>query len=114
MLDPAVCVDALRDGFRDADGAAVAGRRVLTALPFPGTATALIPGPLPGVETYTVKVDAKFPGVRPALRGVVCPHSGRDGELPALLDSATVTAWWTGLAVALGTPNSPPRAARPA
>jgi ornithine cyclodeaminase len=72
-------------------------------LPFPGTATALVPGLLPGVEAYSVKVNAKFPGARPALRGVVCLHSGVDGELLALLDSATVTAWRTGLAAALGT-----------
>ncbi len=50
-----------------------------------------------------MKVNAKFPGARPALRGVLCLHDGRDGELLALLDSATVTAWRTGLAAALGT-----------
>ncbi|PKA33716.1 ornithine cyclodeaminase family protein [Streptomyces sp. SM8] len=44
-----------------------------------------------------------------ALRGVVCLFSGVDGALLALLDSATVTAWRTGLAAALGThlPASP-------
>lgn len=46
-----------------------------------------------------MKVNAKFP----ALRGVICLHSGQDGELLALLDSATVTAWRTGLAAAIGT-----------
>ncbi|MFI9046394.1 hypothetical protein [Streptomyces sp. NPDC053427] len=74
-----------------------------TDLPFPGTATALIPGVLPGVEAYTVKANATFPGSRPALRGVVCLHSGTDGALLALPDPATVTAWRTGLAAALGT-----------
>ncbi|MEV5550515.1 ornithine cyclodeaminase family protein [Streptomyces sp. NPDC052309] len=103
VLDPAACLTALRDGFGAADAVAVDGQRVRTDLPFPGTATALIPGLLPGVEAYTVKVNAKFPGARPALRGVICLHSGRDGELLALLDSATVTAWRTGLAAALGT-----------
>jgi ornithine cyclodeaminase len=34
---------------------------------------------------------------------VLCLHSGVNGELLALLDSATVTAWRTGLAAALGT-----------
>ncbi|WP_439145735.1 hypothetical protein [Streptomyces canus] len=58
---------------------------------------------LPGVEAYTVKVNAKFPGARSALRGVICLHSGQDGDLLALLDSATITAWRTGLAAALGT-----------
>ncbi|MFB7499274.1 ornithine cyclodeaminase family protein [Streptomyces sp. NPDC056161] len=103
VLDPAACIDALRNGFRTAPGAAVAGRRVRADLPFPGTVTALLPGVLPGIEAYTVKVNAKFPAGRPALRGVICLHSGADGELPALLDSATVTAWRTGLAAALGT-----------
>ncbi|MEU0026442.1 NAD(P)-binding domain-containing protein [Streptomyces sp. NPDC006335] len=103
VLEPGACVDVLRDGFRDADGESIPGQRVRTDLPFPGTATALIPGLLPGVPAYTVKVNAKFPGARPALRGVICLHSGTDGELLALLDSATVTAWRTGLAAALGT-----------
>ncbi|WP_430383291.1 ornithine cyclodeaminase family protein [Streptomyces sp. P10-4] len=103
VLEPAACLAALRDGFRTADAVTVPGRRVRTDLPFPGTATALIPGLLPGVDAYTVKVNAKFPGARPALRGVICLHSGADGELLALLDSATVTAWRTGLAAALGT-----------
>ncbi|NGN66002.1 ornithine cyclodeaminase family protein [Streptomyces sp. A7024] len=100
VLEPAACLEALRTGFREGGGEA---RRVSAGLPFPGTATALIPGVLPGVEAYTVKVNAKFPGADPALRGVVCLHSGVDGELLALLDSATITAWRTGLAAALGT-----------
>ncbi|MDH6606088.1 ornithine cyclodeaminase/alanine dehydrogenase-like protein (mu-crystallin family) [Streptomyces sp. SAI-208] len=103
VLEPATCLDVLRDGFSVADGVPIAGQRVRTDLPFPGTATALIPGLLPGVPAYTVKVNAKFPGARPALRGVICLHSGTDGELLALMDSATVTAWRTGLAAALGT-----------
>jgi len=103
VLTPDTCLDALRDGFRNADGGPIAGQRVRTDLPFPGTATALIPGLLPGVPAYTVKVNAKFPAARPALRGVICLHSGTDGELLALMDSATVTAWRTGLAAALGT-----------
>lgn len=102
MLEPVACIAALRDGFRAA-ASPVAGQRVRTDLPFPGTATALIPGVLPGIDAYTVKVNAKFPGARPALRGVICLHSGHDGELLALIDSATVTAWRTGLAAALGT-----------
>jgi alanine dehydrogenase len=37
------------------------------------------------------------------LRGVVCLHDSGTGELLAVLDSATVPAWRTGLAAALGT-----------
>ncbi|WP_392757392.1 ornithine cyclodeaminase family protein [Streptomyces sp. LN590] len=102
VLEPAPCIAALRDGFRAAVASPISGQRIRTDLPFAGTATALIPGLLPGIEAYTVKVNAKFPGARPALRGVICLHSGRDGELLALIDSATITAWRTGLAAALG------------
>jgi ornithine cyclodeaminase len=102
VLDPAACMDALRRGFTAAP-ARVTARRVVTALPGPGSATALIPGLVDGVPAYTVKVNAKFPGRRPALTGVVCLHDLETGELLALLDSATVTAWRTGLAAALGT-----------
>jgi ornithine cyclodeaminase len=76
---------------------------VRTDLPGSGTATALIPGLVNGIPAYSVKVNAKFPPSRPALRGVVCLHDAGTGELLALLDSATVTAWRTGLAAALGT-----------
>ncbi|MEV6868997.1 ornithine cyclodeaminase family protein [Streptosporangium subroseum] len=103
LLDPNACIEALHDGFIRSDAVAVPGQRIRTDLPFPGTATALIPGLLSGIDAYTVKVNAKFPGARPALRGVICLHSGQDGELLALLDSATITAWRTGLAAALGT-----------
>ena len=102
LLDPAACLDALRRGFTaPADGAAA--RRVVAPLPGQGTATALLPGVVEDVPAYTVKVNAKFPGSRPALRGVVCLHDLGTGELLAQLDSATVTAWRTGLAAALGT-----------
>ncbi|MFC5181374.1 ornithine cyclodeaminase family protein [Actinomadura harenae] len=102
LLDPPAIIAALRAGFT-AEPGETAARRVVTALPGPGTATALIPGLVAGVPAYTVKVNAKFPDSRPALRGVVCLHDLESGELLALLDSATVTAWRTGLAAALGT-----------
>ncbi|GAA2589818.1 ornithine cyclodeaminase family protein [Actinomadura fulvescens] len=102
LLVPADCLDALRRGFV-AESGEVRPQRAVTSLPGPGSATALIPGLIEDVPAYTVKVNAKFPGVRPALRGVVCLHDLHTGELLALLDSATVTAWRTGLAAALGT-----------
>ncbi|MEO3825219.1 ornithine cyclodeaminase family protein [Actinomadura sp. B10D3] len=102
LLVPEACLDALRRGFRTADGGPAA-RRVIAKLPGQGTATALIPGLVEDIPAYTVKVNAKFPGSRPALRGVVCLHDLGTGELLAQLDSATVTAWRTGLAAALGT-----------
>jgi ornithine cyclodeaminase len=102
LLEPDVCLDALRAGFL-APAGDTRPLRVRTGLPGPGTATALIPGLIDGVPAYTVKVNAKFPGASPALRGVVCLHDLATGELLALLDSATVTAYRTGLAAALRT-----------
>ena len=81
----------------------VAGQRHRTDLPFPGTATALLPGTLEEVPAFTMKTNVKFPGAAPALRGVVCLHSGSDGKLLAILDSAVITAWRTGLSAALAT-----------
>lgn len=95
------CLDALREGFLAAGDAV--GERFRVDLPFDGTATALLPGTLPGIPAFSIKTNVKFPGARPALRGVISIHSGVDGELLALMDSATITAWRTGLSAALAT-----------
>jgi ornithine cyclodeaminase len=95
-------LNAVRAGFLAGRGPDdIVGLRVRTPLPADGSATALLPGLLTGVPAYSVKVNAKFPGAKPALRGVVCLHDLNDGELLALLDSAAVTAWRTGVAAAL-------------
>lgn len=102
LVDAGLMLEILRAGFR-APAADQPPLRVRTDLPGPGTATCLMPGLLPGVPAYTVKVNAKFPDATPALRGVVCLHDLRSGELLALADSSSVTSWRTGLAAALGT-----------
>jgi alanine dehydrogenase len=104
LLEVGACLKALEHGFA-AGPPSVAPQRVRTDLPGlgTGTATALIPGLIETIPAYTVKVNAKFPQARPALRGVVCLHDLASGELLALADSATVTAWRTGLSAALGT-----------
>jgi ornithine cyclodeaminase/alanine dehydrogenase-like protein (mu-crystallin family) len=114
-LDVPGALAVLEDGFRRTAGPPPVGSseaggvpplqplRVRTDLPGPGTATCLMPGLLPGVPAYTVKVNAKFPAARPALRGVVCLHDLETGKLLALADSAAITAWRTGLAAALAT-----------
>ena len=57
VLEPAACMAALKEGFCSTDSWSATGQRVRTDLPFPGTATALIPGLLPGIDAYTVKVN---------------------------------------------------------
>jgi alanine dehydrogenase len=78
---------------------------VRTGLPGPGTATALIPGLVNGIPAYTVKVHAKFPAARPALRGVVCLHDTGSGELLAVLAWQDLALAWAAyrLARAAGT-----------
>ncbi|GIF70636.1 ornithine cyclodeaminase family protein [Asanoa siamensis] len=110
-LDLDVVLAALAAGFRT-PATDPTPLRIRTDLPGPGTATCLMPGLLPAVPAYTVKVNAKFPTASPALRGVICLHALSDGELLALLDSATVTAWRTGLAAALATHTLAPPEAR--
>jgi ornithine cyclodeaminase len=102
LLDIDQALELLADGFRAATSDP-APLRARTGLPGPGTATCLMAGLLPGIPAYTVKVNAKFPAAEPALRGVVCLHSLDTGELLALADSASITAWRTGLAAALAT-----------
>jgi alanine dehydrogenase len=103
LLDVDEVLRALRSGFLAQAEAPAPGLRVRAALPGAGSATALLPGLLPGIPAYTVKINAKFPEAVPALRGVVCLHSLDDGGLLAVLDSASLTAWRTGMAAALAT-----------
>ncbi|MEU3659172.1 ornithine cyclodeaminase family protein [Streptomyces sp. NPDC032940] len=104
LLTPQAAVQALREGFVAALAPQASPQRVRQALPSsPGSIAVLLPGLLPGVPAYTVKVNAKFPDADPAISGVVCLHDLRTGKLLALLDSAFVTAWRTGLSAALAT-----------
>ncbi|MFI5696711.1 ornithine cyclodeaminase family protein [Kribbella sp. NPDC051586] len=100
-LDVPTSLAGLRAGFLQS--ADIEPLRIRTDLPGPGTATALLPGLIPGIPAYTVKVNAKFPAASPALRGIVCLHDLTDGTLLGVLDSTTITAWRTGLATALAT-----------
>jgi ornithine cyclodeaminase len=110
LLDPDTALGTLRAGFIAGPTSAEA-LRVRTDLPVPGTsATVLLPGPISGIPAYTTKVNAKFPGSAPALRGLICLHSAEDGTLLAVMDSAEITAWRTGLAAALATDTLAPRA----
>ena len=99
LLDVDEVLRDLRDGF--CGQSPVAPARVRAELPGGNSATGLLAGTAAGIPAYTAKVNAKFPGVRPALRGLVCLHDLTDGSLLAVLDSAAVTSWRTGLAAAV-------------
>ncbi|GAA2095482.1 ornithine cyclodeaminase family protein [Actinomadura alba] len=103
LLEVDAALGALRAGFT-AERPPIEALRVRTDLPRAGSsATTLLPGLIGGIPAYTVKVNAKFPDAVPALRGLLCLHSVEDGTLFAVMDSAEVTAWRTGLSAALAT-----------
>ena len=102
LLDPGAIVPALRRAFvAYSSTTGTRAERARAALPGPGSATVLFPGVAPGVPAYTVKVHAKFPAERPAIRGVLCLHASASGALLAVMDSTHLTAVRTGLAGAL-------------
>lgn len=47
----------------------IPAQRVRSPLPSSGSAMVLVPGLVPGIPAYTVKVHAKFPAQFPAIRG---------------------------------------------
>src|SRR5260370_4755819 len=59
--------------------------------PLPGQdakgAMLLFPGLLPGIPAYTVKVHAKFPSQRPAIKGVLLLHVLQPVTLSVILYS---------------------------
>jgi ornithine cyclodeaminase/alanine dehydrogenase-like protein (mu-crystallin family) len=102
LLDPVELLPALREAFvAYSSDPTERARRVRFSLPGPGTGTVLFPGVVRGVPAYSVKVHAKFPHERPAIRGVLCLHATETGDLLAVMDSTYLTAVRTGLAGAM-------------
>jgi ornithine cyclodeaminase/alanine dehydrogenase-like protein (mu-crystallin family) len=101
LIDPAVLVPDLCAAFRDYSTSADRAQRVRSSLGDRGSATVLFPGTVAGIPAYTVKVHAKFPDQRPAIRGVLCLHDADTGDLLAVMDSTHLTAVRTGLAGAI-------------
>ena len=76
--------------------------RRVRAQPSPSvTAMVLVPGTVPGIPAYTVKIHAKSPIRQPALSGVICLHDLEDGRLLAIMDSGWLTAVRTGVGAAI-------------
>jgi ornithine cyclodeaminase/alanine dehydrogenase-like protein (mu-crystallin family) len=95
-----------RDAFRlYSTQRSVPALRVPSPLPHPASADAsamiLVPGLVPGVPAYTVKVHSKHPGHKPAIRGVIVLAALETGATLAILESGYLTALRTGLAGAV-------------
>src|SRR5262249_29482594 len=102
LIDPAALAPDLRAAFRAySTTPGLRAQRARSSLGERGSATVLFPGMVEDVPAYTVKVHAKFPEQRPAIRGVLCLHAAQTGELLAVMDSTHLTAVRTGLAGAI-------------
>ena len=103
VIEPQQHLADLRRAFMTYRGLVPPGR-IHAELPHGrGKAVVLMPGLADGIPAYTVKVNAKFPGQQPAIKGVILLHDLETGGVLALLDSAFVTAARTALAGALAT-----------
>ena len=107
LLDPAELLPRLRDAFaKYSTERSVPARRYPVELPQSQETGAggmvLAPGLLPGIPAYTIKVNAKFPGTTPSIKGAILLHDLEKGDLLAILDSGYITGVRTGLAGALG------------
>ena len=105
-LAPPALLAALRTGF-----VAYSIERSIDAMRIPvplpqqragASGMLLAPGLIPGIPAYSVKVHAKFPGVDPAIQGVLILHDLETGAPLAIFESSYLTALRTGLAGALG------------
>lgn len=106
LLDARELLPGMREAFvKYSMERAVPARRFPVVLPDTSTTGAggmvLAPGIIPGVPAYTVKVNAKFPGAVPAIKGVILLHDIKTGDLLSVLESGHITAVRTGLAGAI-------------
>ena len=71
------------------------------------SAMILVPGSLPGLSSYTVKVHTKYPenptNKMPAIQGVIQLFDARNGNLLAIMDSPLITAHRTAAAAVVAT-----------
>ena len=104
LVKPDDLFSSMQSAFADySSDRAIPARRFFTELPGSGGAMVLMPGLVQDVPAYTVKVNAKFPEQRPAIRGAVLLNDLNTGAVLAVMDSFQVTAVRTGLTAAMAT-----------
>lgn len=79
------------------------GLRVYSPLPGNGASMILVPGVVPDIPAYSVKVHSKFPAAPPGIKGALLLTDLNDGRLLAIMNSTLLTAIRTGLSAALAT-----------
>jgi ornithine cyclodeaminase len=104
LVDPGTLFASMQSAFIDySTSREIPARRFFSNLPGPGETMVLMPGLAREIPAYTVKVNAKFAGQEPAIRGAVLLNDIETGALLAVLDSFEVTAIRTGLSAAMAT-----------
>ncbi|GMA63025.1 ornithine cyclodeaminase family protein [Alicyclobacillus fastidiosus] len=104
-------IGSIKCGFQSLDADRTEPKRIkadLTSIhdaPKDAQAMILVPGTVPGIPAYTVKVHAKYPNNPsnglPAIQGVIQLFNSMTGELLAILDSPLVTGHRTAAAGAV-------------
>ena len=101
-LDSLLLLSDLRGAFRaDALGRTAEPQRVRAPVHAEGAAFAQLPGTIPGVPAYSVKVHSRFPAQLPPQNGLLQLHDLTTGELLALMDARHLTAVRAGVVTAL-------------
>jgi len=104
LLDPVALLPDLRSAFAAYSlQRTIPAQRIRSSLPHGATGSAMVlfPGLIPDIPAYTVKVHAKDPRGRPAIRGLLLLHDLETGRLLAAMDSTHLTAVRTGVAGAI-------------
>ncbi|MFI5399545.1 MAG: ornithine cyclodeaminase family protein [SAR324 cluster bacterium] len=105
LLDAGELVPRLRAAFVAYAARTVSAQRHVVPLPAsaPAGANGMVIGPglIDGIPAFTVKVNTKYPGQTPAIRGVVLLNDLGSGAPLAVLDAGYLTALRTGAAMAL-------------
>lgn len=93
----------LREAFRnDALARSVVPHRLRVAVHSGAAAIAQLPGCIPGVPAFSVKVETRFPRQTPAISSLLHLHDLGTGELLAILDSGHLSAVGLGVLGAIG------------
>ena len=104
LVDPKKIIPILRNAFKNySQDKSIPAQRVPSKLPAEGAAMVLIPGLDSEIPAYTVKVNAKYPNEKPAIKGLIILHDLNSGSVLSVMDSSFLTAVRTGLGSALAT-----------
>ena len=97
-LDGLGLLEPMREGFRaHSAGRTGLAQRVECPIRLLGTAAVMLPGLVPGIPAYSVKVHGRFPANPLPTQGALLLHDLESGELLAVMDSVHLSALASGV-----------------